>query len=107
MILYVGKIKYAYNIFIICELFHFASKSFSEEDLDLRVLPPPVNTNKRQTSEHMESTLVKKTKAEKFDAYVFYILFMLLPIYILLPIDNLKCFNFIDYLEMKTLIYEH
>lgn len=77
MILYVGKIKYAYNSCIIYELFHFASKSFSEEDLDLRVLPPAVNTNKRQTAEHMESTLVKKTKAEKFDAYVFLFLFSL------------------------------
>ncbi|KAK2584744.1 hypothetical protein KPH14_007075 [Odynerus spinipes] len=38
-----------------------------KEDLDLRVLPP-VNTNKRQSSEHMESTVIKKTKAEKFDA---------------------------------------
>lgn len=71
MILYIGKIKYTYNTCIIFELFHFISKFFSEEDLDLRVLPPPVNTNKRQTSEHMESALVKKTKAEKFDACVF------------------------------------
>ncbi|OAD61193.1 Pre-mRNA cleavage complex 2 protein Pcf11 [Eufriesea mexicana] len=45
-----------------------ASVPEKKEDLDLRVLPPPVNTNKRQTSEHLESTLVKKTKAEKFDA---------------------------------------
>lgn len=37
---------------------------FSEEDLDLRVLPP---TNKRQTTEHLESSL-KKSKTEKFDA---------------------------------------
>lgn len=85
MILYIGKIKYAYNICTIYELFHFASKSFSEEDLDLRVLPPPVNTNKRQSGEHMESTLAKKTKAEKFDAYVLLFLFslfkMLLKIY--------------------------
>ncbi|XP_053999708.1 uncharacterized protein LOC128887631 isoform X2 [Hylaeus anthracinus] len=39
-----------------------------KKDLDLRVLPPPVNANKRQSSEHMESSLMKKTKAEKFDA---------------------------------------
>lgn len=70
-ILYIGKIKYTFNAsYSIHELFHFISKSFSEEDLDLRVLPPPVNTNKRQSSEHMESTSAKKTKAEKFDAYV-------------------------------------
>lgn len=68
MILCVGKIKYACNYCIIYELFHFASKLFSEEDLDLRVLPSPVNTNKRQSTEHMESNVAKKTKAEKFDA---------------------------------------
>ncbi|XP_076394034.1 pcf11 cleavage and polyadenylation factor subunit isoform X4 [Megachile rotundata] len=45
-----------------------ASVSEKKEDLDLRVLPPPVNTNKRQSSEHMESASAKKTKAEKFDA---------------------------------------
>ncbi|XP_034189307.1 pcf11 cleavage and polyadenylation factor subunit isoform X1 [Osmia lignaria lignaria] len=45
-----------------------ASATEKKEDLDLRVLPPPVNTNKRQSSEHMESTSAKKTKAEKFDA---------------------------------------
>ncbi|XP_050479654.1 uncharacterized protein LOC126868364 isoform X1 [Bombus huntii] len=45
-----------------------ASVLEKKEDLDLRVLPPAVNSNKRQTTEHMESTLVKKTKAEKFDA---------------------------------------
>ncbi|XP_047352069.1 pre-mRNA cleavage complex 2 protein Pcf11 isoform X1 [Vespa velutina] len=38
-----------------------------KEDLDLRVLPP-VNTNKRQSTEHLEPTAIKKTKAEKFDA---------------------------------------
>ncbi|XP_017892802.1 uncharacterized protein LOC108632624 isoform X2 [Ceratina calcarata] len=45
-----------------------ASVSEKKEDLDLRVLPPAVNSNKRQSSEHIESTLNKKTKAEKFDA---------------------------------------
>ncbi|XP_076175712.1 pcf11 cleavage and polyadenylation factor subunit isoform X1 [Ptiloglossa arizonensis] len=45
-----------------------ASVPEKKEDLDLRVLPPPVNTNKRQSSEHMESSLLKKSKAEKFDA---------------------------------------
>ncbi|KOX70870.1 Pre-mRNA cleavage complex 2 protein Pcf11 [Melipona quadrifasciata] len=45
-----------------------AASVLEKKDLDLRVLPPPVNTNKRQTTEHMESTLAKKTKAEKFDA---------------------------------------
>ncbi|XP_076760472.1 pcf11 cleavage and polyadenylation factor subunit isoform X1 [Xylocopa sonorina] len=45
-----------------------ASVPEKKEDLDLRVLPPPVSTNKRQSSEHIESTLAKKTKAEKFDA---------------------------------------
>ncbi|XP_043252988.1 uncharacterized protein LOC122397706 [Colletes gigas] len=45
-----------------------ASVPEKKEDLDLRVLPPPVNPNKRQSSEHMESSLIKKTKAEKFDA---------------------------------------
>ncbi|KAG7198467.1 hypothetical protein KM043_005849 [Ampulex compressa] len=44
-----------------------ASVTEKKEDLDLRVLPP-VNSNKRQSSEHMESTMTKKTKAEKFDA---------------------------------------
>lgn len=43
--------------------------SFSEEDLDLRVLPS-VNTNKRRSEECVEATPPKKTKAEKFDAYV-------------------------------------
>ncbi|XP_066589743.1 pre-mRNA cleavage complex 2 protein Pcf11-like isoform X2 [Prorops nasuta] len=37
-----------------------------KKDLDLRILPA-VNTNKRHSSEHVEST-VKKSKAEKFDA---------------------------------------
>ncbi|XP_076641398.1 pcf11 cleavage and polyadenylation factor subunit isoform X2 [Halictus rubicundus] len=39
-----------------------------KKDLDLRVLPPPVNANKRQNSEHMEPSITKKTKTEKFDA---------------------------------------
>lgn len=43
--------------------------SFPEEDLDLRVLPS-VNTNKRRSEECVETTAPKKTKAEKFDAYV-------------------------------------
>ncbi|XP_015187887.1 PREDICTED: uncharacterized protein LOC107072450 isoform X2 [Polistes dominula] len=38
-----------------------------KEDLDLRVLPP-VNTSKRQSNEHLDSTVIKKSKAEKFDA---------------------------------------
>ncbi|XP_076236159.1 pcf11 cleavage and polyadenylation factor subunit isoform X3 [Calliopsis andreniformis] len=45
-----------------------ASVPEKKEDLDLRVLPPAVNANKRQSSEHIESALTKKTKAEKFDA---------------------------------------
>lgn len=44
--------------------------SFPEEDLDLRVLPS-VNTNKRRSEEHIEVTPSKKSKAEKFDAYVY------------------------------------
>ncbi|XP_076676323.1 pcf11 cleavage and polyadenylation factor subunit isoform X2 [Andrena cerasifolii] len=39
-----------------------------KKDLDLRVLPQPVNANKRQSTEHMESAMAKKTKAERFDA---------------------------------------
>ncbi|XP_020708436.2 uncharacterized protein LOC105686821 isoform X2 [Athalia rosae] len=37
-----------------------------KKDLDLRVLA--VGASKRQSSEHMESSTTKKTKAEKFDA---------------------------------------
>ncbi|EZA52087.1 Pre-mRNA cleavage complex 2 protein Pcf11 [Ooceraea biroi] len=43
------------------------SLSEKKEDLDLRVLPS-VNTNKRRSEEHTDTTSVKKTKAEKFDA---------------------------------------
>ncbi|XP_015603412.1 uncharacterized protein LOC107271676 isoform X2 [Cephus cinctus] len=41
--------------------------SEKKEDLDLRVLPA-VGANKRQSTEHLESSVSKKTKAEKFDA---------------------------------------
>ncbi|XP_011308584.1 uncharacterized protein [Fopius arisanus] len=37
-----------------------------KEDLDLRVLPPPVN--KRQSAEHIDGGATKRTKTEKFDA---------------------------------------
>lgn len=49
---------------------YFILDSFPEEDLDLRVLS--VNTNKRRSDEHVEGTPSKKTKAEKFDAYVLF-----------------------------------
>ncbi|XP_051175876.1 uncharacterized protein LOC127291029 isoform X2 [Leptopilina boulardi] len=44
-----------------------SSLAEKKEDLDLRLLPP-VNANKRQSSEHEEPTVTKKSKLEKFDA---------------------------------------
>ncbi|XP_043484064.1 uncharacterized protein LOC122512348 isoform X2 [Leptopilina heterotoma] len=44
-----------------------SSLAEKKEDLDLRVLPP-VSANKRQSSEHEEPTVTKKSKLEKFDA---------------------------------------
>ncbi|XP_033212729.1 uncharacterized protein LOC117170223 isoform X2 [Belonocnema kinseyi] len=44
-----------------------SSISEKKEDLDLRVLPP-VTVNKRQSSEHVEPSIAKKSKVEKFDA---------------------------------------
>lgn len=81
--------------------------SFPEEDLDLRVLPS-VNTNKRRSEECVEATPPKKTKAEKFDAYVYhYTNYNYINLTCTITRNNLIArfrFNFTDYSVMKTWI---